>query len=193
MGNYVKNYSLQFKKIKMKKIIPFCIFFLLCFICNYVFAQNKTITLTSGDMNLFKNLTAEEQENLRVAINDSIDTYPAICALIFEPGSKLKFSIANNIVETDKRKYEIVMYLDPKFKQSKTIIANDNRNKLNLTINGKTVKFIQKSASIMINKKIDSSISGFIDGEYTITKQSKNFPSTIIVKKLQFINSIVVD
>ena len=177
----------------MKKIIPFCIFFLLSIICTTAFAQNKTITLTSGDMNLFKTLTEEQQENLRVAIKDSNDTYPALCALIFEYGTKLKFRITNNIVETDNRKYEIIMYVDSKLKLSKTAIANNNANKLTLTINSKTVKFIQKSASININKKVGSSISGFIDGEYTIAKQTQNFPSTIIIKKLQFINSIVVD
>ena len=177
----------------MKKIIFIGTFILINIICVNVFAQKKTITLTSGNINLFKNLTDEEKENLSAAINDSTDTYPALCALIFESGTKLKFRIANNIVETDKKKYEIIMYVDSKLKLSKTTIANNNANKLNLTINGKTVKFIQKSASITINKKVGSSISGFIDGEYTIAKQTTNFPSTIIIKRLQFLNSIVVD
>ena len=168
-------------------------FFWVSIIGTNVFAQNKTITITSGNINTFKNLTDGEKENLRVAINDSTDIYPALCALVFETGNKLKFRIANNIVETDKRKYEIIMYVDSKLKLSKTSIANNNANKLTLTIKGKTVKFIQKSASININKKVGSSISGSIDGEYTIVKQTANFPSTIIIKKLQFINSIVVD
>ena len=85
------------------------------------------------------------------------------------------------------------MYLDPKFKPSKTIVANGINNKLNLTVNGKTVRYNQKSAFITINKNINSSISGFIDAEYIIAKKTTNSPSTINIKKLEFVNSIVVD
>ena len=106
-------------------------------------------------------------------------------------------NVSTNSTETANNSNSITPNITNKTNQTPTNIAikpsiSNSANTKSTANSNANVSKVGNSAE-NINKKVGSSISGFIDGEYTIVKQTANFPSTIIIKKLQFINSIVVD